>query len=192
MHDAIDCISILGYSPYVETSKRGTYYAARDYAGLLRRLLMVLVDSVVLGLVFIILALISASAPVLARFFWLTYFATWYLYMAVLKSTSLGTIGYRVAGVRLVTLSGQTPSLWQTTCRMGFLILGPFNLLLDLILLQAEPDRQTLRDKITGTFVIRRNAVPAGHGAIHYRKLFWMAWCLTIPEVARDKENSDL
>jgi len=175
-----------------KTNKQGAYYAARDYAGFLRRLLVVLVDSAFLLLAFIILALISAAVPVLDRFFWQLYLATCYLYLAVLKSSSLGTIGYRVAGVRLVTLSGQTLNLWQTSCRLGFLILGPLNLPLDLIILRAEPDRQSMRDKIMGTFVVRRHAMAAGHGSIRYRRLFWMSWCLTLPEVARDQENSDL
>jgi uncharacterized RDD family membrane protein YckC len=175
-----------------KASRQGVYFEARDYAGFPRRLLLILVDFLALGLIFITLALVSASVPALDRFFWQSYLVICYFYLAVLKATSIGTIGYRAAGVRLITLSGHAPNLWHTTCRLGFLILGPLNLLLDLLTLQAEPDRQSFRDRVMGTFVVRRNAVPAGHGPICYRRVFWMSLCLTFQEVVREQENSDL
>ena len=48
-------------------------------------------------------------------------------------------------------------------------MLGPLNWLMDLLWLSGDTHRQALRDKFTGTYVVKRLAEPAGNGKVVYR-----------------------
>ena len=164
---------------------RGVFYALADHAGILRRLCIVAVDfAVLLGLG----ALLFVAGD---RWEWIPqcpvelWLLAVYLYMAVLKMTPWGTVGYLLTGVRLVDLRGRRPSLWRVTLRLIFLVLGPINMLFDIIWLGGDPNRQSIRDKFAGTYVIRKRAVPAGEGRVKYVTYFFLCHCLTFEEIER-------
>jgi len=46
------------------------------------------------------------------------------------------------------------------------MFLGPLNYLVDLVWLSGDPHRQAIRDKVAGTYVVRRKAVPIGAGKV--------------------------
>ena len=52
------------------------------------------------------------------------------------------------------------------TFRLMFGVLGPLNWMVDLLWLSGDPHRQALRDKLAGTYVVRKTAEPAGTGKI--------------------------
>jgi hypothetical protein len=52
---------------------------------------------------------------------------------------------------------------------MFFLVFGPLNYLMDILWLSSDAHRQALRDKFTQTYVVRKNAQPAGTGKLIYR-----------------------
>ena len=59
-------------------------------------------------------------------------------------------------------------------------MLGPINFVLDLLWVWSDSYRQTLRDKLAYTYVVRRDAVPEGRGPIafaHYSILGWHLLC---------------
>ncbi len=169
--------------------KLGVFYATEDYAGIVRRLFILFVDGLVM------LALAVAIFYVLGRLMGQDVdmalkasgllFLLWYVYMAVLKITPLGTLGYRLAGVRLVTIHGERPSIWRSSFRFLFLLMGPLNPICDVIWLGSETDRQGMRDKFAGTYVVRRGARPAGCGRVGYEHLFLGAWALIFRRVER-------
>jgi len=49
-----------------------------------------------------------------------------------------------------------------------FGMLGPLNWLIDLTWLSSDANRQALRDKFAGTYVIHANALPAGTGRLGF------------------------
>jgi len=93
------------------------------------------------------------------------------------------TIGCRIAGVRVVDLYGDMPALWRLSLRLIWWFLGPVNVLLDLLFMTNDPARQTLRDKLMGTYVVKRQAQPAGKGRRVLRYMHFMGMSLMYPEI---------
>jgi hypothetical protein len=83
----------------------------------------------------------------------------------------------------LVDLQGNRVSLWRSTCRFLFLFFHLGNCI-DLVLLSHDRNRQTLRDKLTGTYVVRRGARPLGYGPIGYPTYFVAGFSFVFSEVA--------
>jgi len=109
-------------------------------------------------------------------------------YLAGLKATGLATLGYRLANVELVDLQGRRVGLWRCTHRFLVLFAAPFNLL-DLTWLTHDPNRQTLRDKVAGTYVVRRGARPLGSGSLTYPTYFIGGLSFVFTEVMRDDDQ---
>lgn len=162
----------------------GVYYDLGDHAGLGARLSILAIDGLVLFAMFMALGAVDSvvSLPFGEGTWWLL--AGWG-YLAGLKATRSGTAGYRALGVRLVDLQGKRASLWQATMRALFLFFGPINVAVDLLWLTHDHHRQTLRDKVTGTYLIRVDARPAGRGPITYPSYFVAAMSFVVPEVSR-------
>jgi len=191
--------------------ENGVYYKTKDYGSLLRRVFAVAVDVFVLIMLSLLIAWIwswFAERPKLdaaVQYGWLSialinpvYF--WcclllsYVYMTVIKATKLRTIGYRITDLRVVNLRGVRPSVFQMTWRFILLAFGPIDLIVDLIWLWGDENRQTVRDKIAATYVIRSDAVPMGTGTIVRRNYFFLGWSWIFQEVerSRPKENDKL
>lgn len=162
----------------------GVYYAPDKYVGLLRRLLVYLVDGFLLACVLFTLAVVwMLVAQERIGLFWLTALAIVWFYVAVLKPSRVRTLGYRVAGCRIVNLRGERPSVLRMSLRSVLWIFGPFNLIFDLIWCGMDNDQQTLRDRFAGTCVISNDAVPIGEGEIHLAHFNAMGYTLTYPHV---------
>jgi hypothetical protein len=69
--------------------------------------------------------------------------------------------------------------------RFFLLFLGPLILFVDILWLTGEENRQTLRDKMFATYVIKRQAQPEGTGKILYYFQTFLLWCWTFREVKR-------
>ena len=100
-----------------------------------------------------------------------------------------GTVGYWITGVQIVDLEGEEPSMWLMTLRYFLLVLGPINLIIDIFWLTSDENRQTLRDKIAETYVIKRNAMPLGHGQQKIAPYFIAGYSFTFKEVKRPTEG---
>ena len=161
----------------------GVFYDRTDCAGILRRFAVLAIDgAVVLVLCGIAdVALLTVYAP--ENWVSVTCLVLAWAYLAPLKTTRWGTLGYHLMGVRLVNLHGEQPTIWRATLRFLFLAVGPLNLLIDPAWVGNDPNRQAFRDKIAGTYVIRRGAVPAGSGPIKYPTYFFIGMAFTLAEV---------
>jgi len=183
-------MELLSETEEVET---GVYYDRNDYAGFFARMLILAIDTVVV----LVLSAAAVVAYVYAKYpappddrsIFLVVAIVWYAYMAGLKATRFGTLGYKLTGYRLVNLKGETPSLARTSARLMFLIVGPLHPILDLIWLGGERDRQTLRDKWAATYVVRKDARPAGAGPIEFDRMFLFAWSILVRTVGRGKRK---
>jgi uncharacterized RDD family membrane protein YckC len=109
----------------------------------------------------------------------------WFSYFVLLKHSKFGTVGYRIGHVRIVNLQGNNPSVYSLTLRLIFAVIGPLNILLDLLWIPSDPHRQSLRDKFASTYVVKRNAQVAGRGEIIFRKYSIFGWNLLFQEVDR-------
>jgi uncharacterized RDD family membrane protein YckC len=129
----------------------GHSFSVQDHAGLFRRFLVIVVDLAVAALAAIAIAADGeGSLPPLCVYAWL---ALCYAYFVLLEASSLGTLGFLVTGVRIVTLKGERPSVLRMTFRLLIWVLGPINVLVDLFRLTGDEYKQTLRDNFAGTRV---------------------------------------
>ncbi len=62
---------------------------------------------------------------------------------------------------------------------------GPFNLLLDLLWLGADTERQSLRDCYLGIYLVKRGATPIGRAPVHLTRYNAMGFNLSYPRVCR-------
>lgn len=168
----------------------GVYYSRSDSAGFIRRLIIVIVDSIVLCIIFVILAatlvtIFSESDNLI----FITCLLTAYLYLAIMKLTKIRTLGYILTGVKIVNLRGQTPSLLNVTLRffsLGLYFLQPL-LVIDFLWIGDDENKQSIRDKLTETYVIKKNAISTGRGSIICNNYFLGGLSLICREVVRGK-----
>ncbi|HRX82458.1 MAG TPA: RDD family protein [Pirellulaceae bacterium] len=177
----------------------GVYYAECDYAGVVRRLVVLCVDLSLLfflGVACWVLLLIAAWDGNRGDFrwdpngvFWIGMIATTWFYLVVLKRSWLRTLGYRVTGVKIVTTRGGRPSLLQLTFRTMLRVYFPFNCLLDLMWIGADSERQSLRDCYANTYLVRADAEPIGRGSIHLVYYTAVCFSLVYPRVVRQSST---
>jgi hypothetical protein len=83
----------------------------------------------------------------------------------------------------LVFYAALTPAPdWEHT---PLVFVGPLNFVLDLFWLTGDRDRQALRDKFAGTYVIRKDASPAGSGTVVMRTYMFWGMTFLFKEVRR-------
>jgi uncharacterized RDD family membrane protein YckC len=149
----------------------GVLFQPDDYAGMLRRTLAIVIDCVVLWLTWVPIAwiwyrIIRPGEEPLSEAYW-SWLAVVYLYLAMCKPSPLRTVGYWIAGVKIVDFRGNSPGFLRMTFRFLLWIVGPFNLVVDWLWLGGDTHKQTLRDKFAGTYVVRSRAEPIG---MNYRR----------------------
>jgi uncharacterized RDD family membrane protein YckC len=164
----------------------GVYYSREDLAGFFRRLLVLVIDLAIVFVMWVIVLLLSVPLGVSSPFpaTAIAFVLAW-AYLAGLKAGPKGTLGYRLAGVRLVNLQGRPPSLFISTYRFLLLFVGPLHLVFDLLWLTTDPNRQTLRDKLTATYVVRRDAQPLARAPFVHPTYFIATMAFALPEVKR-------
>jgi uncharacterized RDD family membrane protein YckC len=143
----------------------GVYFSPGDYAGFVRRVAAGVVDVVALWVIWLALAFA----------WWLTepelslegaFVLACYLYLAPLKASRARTLGYRLAGLRVVDLYGRRPSLARMTLRCLPLMVGAGFWLTDLLWMFGERERRKLTDLLAGTYVVRAGVEAAGNGPV--------------------------
>ena len=149
---------------------QGVYFARTDYLGFWRRLLIDVVDVGVVAMLSVVLGAVVISLPLPSRsrafVLWTMLIGLWFSYFVLLKRSAWRTLGYRFGRGRIVSISGDSPSVWQLTLRLAFVIIGPVNLLFDLLFITSDEHRQAIRDKFAATYVVKSWALPKGRGRI--------------------------
>jgi uncharacterized RDD family membrane protein YckC len=172
------------------------YYDETQYAGFGSRLLVIAVDSLVLLMAgmaiwipfeFLLISGVLENDP--SGPLWLIYLVGVWIYLAPIKRSDFGTVGFRLLGLTLVSAKGGKPSLLNMTMRMMIWMFGPFNLLLDLLWLGADAERQSLRDCYLGTYLVKRDSVPIGRAPVHLTHYNAMGFTLSYPRVCRPRNS---
>ncbi|MFT5528174.1 MAG: putative RDD family membrane protein YckC [Pirellulaceae bacterium] len=166
----------------------GVYYNADDYLGIGPRIVILIVDGLAL---LAIVALVTSIyvlmlGDVSPSFFPMAVFWCW-IYEVPLKRSSHRTLGYRLMGVKLVTLKGETPSILMLSLRSMLWMFGPFNLLFDIVWVAIDVDRQTVRDRYTSMCLVRNDANPIGTGEVHLAYFNAGGYSLAYPHVVHSK-----
>ncbi len=169
----------------------GVIFDKKDYAGFINRVVIAVVDLIV---IFIISAIVLYISDFLIyeeesyfkfNFFFFSLFSIWYL--ALLKRSRFRTIGYILTGVKIVNLKGEKPSVFKMIFRVLLLLIGPFELIIDIIWLTQETTKQTLRDKYVGTYVVDQNAIIVGTGRFQIVTLGFMGFNVTYREIKEEE-----
>jgi len=183
----------------VDTNQHVVYFDVRDYASPVRRMISFIIDQLfILVVLYAMVAAASWPPPdVRARMdaapdraarqqiskeyyaqpavqkrqgstlrFW---FVLALAYHVAVRRTHGGTVGYRLAGIRLIDCHNEPPP-WGALFRRFFYATAltiPFGLSYFLCL--KHPKRQALHDKLCNTWVVRRGALPAGPGVVSDR-----------------------
>ena len=151
---------------------RAAIYNQQDYVGVFKRIVIDFIDVTVAILlsVFVTWLLVEGSpsdvSPAVVTGVW---GAVWIAYFVFLKGSRWRTIGYLVAGAKIVNYSGRRPSRFALMVRLLFVVMGPMNFVVDLLWIPSDTRRQALRDKFAHTFVVRQRALPAEIGRLVYR-----------------------
>ncbi len=164
---------VLRFPDPVTSEATGVVYAPQDYVSTPRRLLIDAVDMVTAlaagAIVVWLVNVLFSPGDAIFGIALLIFAAVWFVYFVLLKRSRMRTVGYAVAGARIVNLRGERPGIGALTLRLMFVVAGPVNFLVDLVWISGDANRQALRDKFAHTYVIRAGAVPAGSGRVVYR-----------------------
>lgn len=171
------------------------YYDPKDYVGIGKRIIVMIIDSFVIVLLgiaiwmpFFELILTEAIQSDPSGTYCIIYLIAIWLYLAPIKRSEFGTVGYRLLGIKLVSAKGGRPSLINMTIRMMLWMFGPFNFVLDLLWLVIDSENQSLRDCYLGTYLVARNAHPTGRAPVHLARYYAMGFALAYPRVCRPKQ----
>ncbi|HVP13361.1 MAG TPA: RDD family protein [Phycisphaerae bacterium] len=120
--------------------------------------------------------------PIMKPLTW-AWFAFCAAYHIGLRRTRGGTLGYRLMGIRLVDEAGQAPAVRRLFRR--FLLAIPSTLFLGASYFSCftSPRRQTAHDKWSGTWAVRKRALPAGPALISYHTKFFGTFPTTYIDV---------
>lgn len=163
----------------------GVYFAADDYVGFWRRILILVIDIAFILLVLSLLDMILLAIPAeqTSTTYNLPHIAIAWVYFTVIKASPVRTLGYRIARARIVDLRGQSPNLLRMTFRMLIIAFGPIGYTLDFLWGFTDEDHQMLHDRLTGTCLINNKAQPLGEGEIHLAIYTVLGMFLMYPHV---------
>jgi uncharacterized RDD family membrane protein YckC len=166
---------------------QAVWFFPSDYAGFWRRIGIELVDATVIVVLLLVAAVAVALLDSAGEWSDAVLIGSWaafiWGYFVLLKRSRFGTVGYRLAGVRIIDAYDRPPGLGVLTLRLAFGFLGPINILLDMLWIPFDRRKQSLRDKFAHTYVVRVNAQPAGPARIVLRTYSVLGMAFVVRDV---------
>jgi len=156
----------------------GVIYKDEDYAGIFRRLVILLLDfSVIVSLMYGGILFdewnFDNSATYDNYYFYYLMIVVAFLYLTVIKTSKFGTLGQLVTKTRVETIYGSKPNFFRMTLRLLFWFFGPLNLITDILFMGMIKEKRSVRDCICNTIVVRKKAVPIEKDKpIHVARVF--------------------
>lgn len=131
------------------------------YAGAGRRLVAVLLDSLIIGVMTYLIGVVAGllSGDILGIGIAVTNIASFVIsigYFVVYQSQAGQTLGKKVMGVKVVNAEGKTPSMVTFFLReiIGKMV-SAIILMIGYLMILWDGRKQGLHDKIAGTFVVK-------------------------------------
>jgi uncharacterized RDD family membrane protein YckC len=139
-----------------------SYYPGH-YARFASRFWANVIDGIVLGLLLrgLTAALSAIGGEVASLEGWLLLIAA-SAYQVGLKASRGTTVGYKVMDIKLVSITGENPSLNQVAVRQISAIFSALAFGLGYLWIFKDPAKQSWHDKIAGTYVIEAVGEPIG------------------------------
>jgi uncharacterized RDD family membrane protein YckC len=170
--------------------RRGVRFPRAAYAGPLRRVAILLIDLAVVGTLgfFAGAAGFALSEGATSGVFVCAWLLICYVYLVPLEAWA-GTLGFILTQTKIVDLHGRPPSLKRMTLRLLLCAfwLNDLIFLIDLLWSAENDRRQTLRDMLTGTYVVRKSATPSAEGEVAFAYYFLFGLALRVREVQRSR-----
>ena len=158
-------------TPYATPSSQSDAALVSDYAfaGFWKRLVAYILDVFLFLALFIILAMLlgisltvgsssieNNAAGVFAIFgIYLLYYPCWWLYFALMESSSLqATLGKKVMGIKVTDINGQRLSFGQATGRHFSAFITQLTFSIGYLLAAFTARKQALHDMIASTLVV--------------------------------------
>jgi len=191
------------------------YFAPKDYASILRRLIAFLIDLIAVLLIYVVVYMVTALVilpkdvrdmpktpenthvmnahmkPHARSMGWIWLGLT-VAYHILLRTTRGGTLGYRLTRIRLVDMTGRVPVLKALLRR--FLLAVPGCLMFGATYLNClrNPARRAGHDQWSGTWLVRTRAEPAGPARPVYQTRLFGTFLLTFADIepATDEEDA--
>ncbi len=114
-----------------------------------------------------------------------------FIYQIGMRRTWDGTLGYRIARIRLIGLDGIPPNWAQVCKRTLFSLLAFFTLGAVFIPTFRWKKRQALHDRLAGTWVVLARSRPAGPGQVIYRTKLFGTYPVTFSDIEPLEVHSD-
>jgi uncharacterized RDD family membrane protein YckC len=166
----------------------GVYYAASDYVGRWRRLVIAIVDSLVLLFVWVLIGIAGQLVGLPGVIVPLGIAFVWW-YEVPLKRSRYRTLGYWLTGCKIVNLRGEPPSLAMLTFRALLTWSFGYQWLYNLLWCGIDDDRQSLFDCYSKTCLVNVRAEPIGSGSVQLTRYFAWGLVLFYPRVVHRREN---
>ncbi|MBS0204124.1 MAG: RDD family protein [Planctomycetes bacterium] len=172
-------------------------YRREDYVGGVRHFVIFVVDGAVILLFLLpltsIIAILAGQVTGATGLFipWLPLLCIW-AYLAVLKPSRYGSLGYWATDAKIVTIHGHQPSPFRMTLRLVWALFWwfrPLGFIIDLFWIPANRERQMLRDLFAETRLIRRRAKPIGVGKTTYVMMTSLNIAVLYAEIRERRET---
>ncbi|QDT98232.1 RDD family protein [Gimesia aquarii] len=168
----------------------GVYFTSDDYIGIMRRIIIFMVDVTVLILLQALITIVHdlltgdyvSETPI-----WIWLFCVWG-YLTVVRASRIRTVGYWVTNSKIVNLRGNKPSVFRMTYRLLLSTFMSFNYIYDLMWSAVDEDRQSLTDRFAGTCVVKKNSAPQGRSEIHLANYCALGFIYVYQRVTRPKQ----
>ena len=143
--------------------------AITSYAGVGRRFLALLIDGVIFGILFFLMAALfgntGGGSANLSGLPFLIYLVVLLGYYVVMESQMGGTVGKLALGIRVVNEDGSPVTLQGSLIRNLLRVVdGLFFYLVGAILIWTSPKKQRLGDRVAKTVVVPASEVPTRFG----------------------------
>lgn len=143
----------------------GVIFKSSDYASLFARTTLILIDLVVLIILFIISYYVD---DFLYQSYYIDSFVVTqylspllaFLYLTILKTSKVGTLGQRITKTKILHINGKKPSIFVMTYRLFFWGLGPLNFIADYAWVTLNKEKRTVRDSLSNTIIVKKTAEP--------------------------------
>ena len=167
----------------------GPVFAANAYAGFWRRTLALLLDAFILtalwtGVTVGLTGNASIEEVVANGDQWMIGVGLFggLLYLVAMRLTDGGTLGYRIVGIRYAYMLSGDPDLLTRIYRAILAIVLLWFFSLDHIWILFDERKQAWHDKVSGFYVVKRNAKPLGTTRVGKRMTQFMGLSLPIYE----------
>ncbi len=149
----------------MDNNTSGVIFKTKDYASLLSRTIIILVDIVFLILLFVVGYFIDDylyQGYYTDGYIITAYISTTlaFLYLTVLKTSKIGTLGQKITGTKILHITGKKPNIFIMTYRLFFWGLGPLNFIADFAWITLNKEKRTVRDSMSNTITVKKNAEP--------------------------------